>query len=373
VTRCLLVLAGCASLAVAAGIAGAGEGASPAALREAWAARSAAAKSAGDRYALGLWCRENGLLPESSAEFREAVRLDPDHAASREALGERRVDGRWTSPEEAMLRKGLVRHEGRWVLPEEKDDLETPAAERERRRREEDRARTLLRTMAGGDARAARLAREALASVEDRSKTAPLAYALRSAERTVRLHAAGELARIRDRRTLRALVHRAVRDPDAGVREACVEAARAFGDPELLAPFVRSLLHAPDPAHRAAAAEAVGRLGDVRGVQYLVYALEAHGGGPRAHIYVSNQLTFVQDFDVEVAQTAFIADPQVGVVQDGAVLDAQVLGSNVYQTRVERHAVTAALRRLTKEDAGEDAAAWREWMRKNPGKLVAAK
>ena len=50
-----------------------------------------------------------------------------------------------------------------------------------------------------------------------------------------------------------------------------------------------------------------------------------------------------------------------------------VIGSNVYQTRIERHVVTAARRRLTKEDAGEDAAAWREWMRKNPGKPVAAK
>ena len=51
-------------------------------------------------------------------------------------------------------------------------------------------------------------------------------------------------------------------------------------------------------------AEAMGRIGDVRGVSYLVYAIEAHGGGPRAHIYTANQLTFIQDFDVEVAQSA---------------------------------------------------------------------
>ena len=341
--------------------------------RDAWAERSAAAKTATDRYALGVWCRDKGLLPEATAEFREAVRLDPEHAASREALGERRVDGRWTTPEEAMARKGLVRHEGRWVLPEEKALMEMTAPERDRLRREEDRARSLLRTMASGDARAAGLAREALASVDDRSKTAPLAYALRSREKAVRLLAAAELGRIQDRRTLRALVHRAVRDSDPGVRAACVDAAKSFGDAELLAPFVRSMLNAAEPAHRAAAAEAIGRAGDIRGVYYLVYELEAHGGGPRSHIYVANQLTFVQDFDVEVAQTAFIADPQVGLLQDGAVLDAQVVGSEVHQTRVERHVVAGALHRLTGADLGDDAAAWRKWIRDNQDKLVAAR
>ena len=41
----------------------------------------------------------------------------------------------------------------------------------------------------------------------------------------------------------------------------------------------------------------------------------------RANITLINQLTFIQDFDVEVAQTAFIADPIVGIIQDGVVLD----------------------------------------------------
>ncbi len=43
----------------------------------------------------------------------------------------------------------------------------------------------------------------------------------------------------------------------------------------------------------------------------------------RANITLITQLSFIQDFDVEVAQTAFIADPIVGVIQDGLVLDVQ--------------------------------------------------
>src|SRR6185295_73746 len=42
-----------------------------------------------------------------------------------------------------------------------------------------------------------------------------------------------------------------------------------------------------------------------------------------ANITLINQLSFIEDFDVEVAQTASIADPIVGVIQDGLVLDVQ--------------------------------------------------
>jgi hypothetical protein len=124
---------------------------------------------------------------------------------------------------------------------------------------------------------------------------------------------------------------------------------------------------------RAAAADAIGRSGNIKGVALLVYSLEAHGGGPRSYIYAANQLSFIQDFDVEVAQTAFIADPQVGVLQDGAVLDVKVASSEWYSTRVERHAIGRALHALTGADLGEDAKAWRAWMKDNRAKLLASR
>ena len=48
----------------------------------------------------------------------------------------------------------------------------------------------------------------------------------------------------------------------------------------------------------------------------------------RANITLINQLAFVQDFDVEVAQTAFIADPQISIIQDGLALDVKPIVSN---------------------------------------------
>ena len=43
----------------------------------------------------------------------------------------------------------------------------------------------------------------------------------------------------------------------------------------------------------------------------------------RANLTIVNQVTYVKDYDVEVAQTAFIADPLVDIIQDGLVLDVR--------------------------------------------------
>ena len=43
----------------------------------------------------------------------------------------------------------------------------------------------------------------------------------------------------------------------------------------------------------------------------------------RANVTMVQQISYVKDFDVEVAQAAFIADPQVGILQDGIVLDVK--------------------------------------------------
>jgi general secretion pathway protein D len=58
----------------------------------------------------------------------------------------------------------------------------------------------------------------------------------------------------------------------------------------------------------------------------------------RANLTVVNQISFVQDFDVEVAQTAFIADPVIGVIQDGLTLDVRPTVSN------DRQYITMELR-----------------------------
>jgi len=48
----------------------------------------------------------------------------------------------------------------------------------------------------------------------------------------------------------------------------------------------------------------------------------------KASIHLINQITYLQDFEVEVAQTAFIADPVIGLIQEGIVFDVRPTVSN---------------------------------------------
>ena len=58
----------------------------------------------------------------------------------------------------------------------------------------------------------------------------------------------------------------------------------------------------------------------------------------RANVAVLNQITYIKDFDVEVAENAAIGDPEIGTVQDGVVLDVRPVVS------ADRRYVTLELR-----------------------------
>ena len=60
--------------------------------------------------------------------------------------------------------------------------------------------------------------------------------------------------------------------------------------------------------------------------------------GARANISVLTQVAYVQDFDVQIAQAASIADPIINVIQDGVVLDVRPVVS------ADRRFITLELR-----------------------------
>ena len=324
-----------------------------------------ATELAAARFALGTWAQKNGLVAEARREFERAVQADPDHRGARAALGHARHEGRWLDHDDAMAAKGLVRRDGAWILREEAAILDLPEEQRALRREHQAKVRRLLGLWRKGDARARGLAEQSLGTIPDDAKLEPFAWALRSSDTEMRRFAAGELARLGNRRALRPLLHRAVHDPDEDVRHAAIAAAKTIGDPNLATPLIGAL-GSENSRVRTHAADALGRLGDVRAIKYLVYRFEAHGGGaPRVYSMFANQLTFIQDFDVEVAQTAFIADPVVNVIQEGIVLDATVVATEQTYHFTERQVVYAALRKLTGADVPNEQGAWAKWYREN--------
>ena len=174
---------------------------------------------------------------------------------------------------------------------------------------------------------------------------------------------ATELGRIADTRSAPALMRLAVRDPVVSVRKAATKALRACKSATTVRQLVRGL-DSSSLTHRIRTANALGALGDVSAVPHILVRWDMRSGNfPRAHFTQVNQISYVQDFDVEVAATAFIADPIVGTLQDGLVNDVRVLSTEVVMTTRERVSYVRALSELTGAHYGARRKKWHAWWR----------
>ncbi len=333
--------------------------------RDEYAAKAAAvtAENADAHYRLALWCAENGLDAEARVHYRAVVLIDPDHRAARRALGFELVRGRWVAGKDAMRAKGFQEFEGRWVTPEEyallaKDEIAAKEAREARKTGDE----ALKRAWNADEAVRARAMAE-IERLDAKYRLRPLAIAARVDRKDVRLRAIGGLGALNDKEALPALYQRAIFDTDEEVRLAAVGAIKSTDAEGKIGPFVQALGSAFTPV-RVNAATALGTLGDLGAVGPLISRYQVVGGSGQS-VYISqvNQISYVQDFDVEVAQTAFIADPVIGVIQDGLTLNFRALSHTGTYDVYEGAAYAGALRSLTDKDFGNDPKAWAEWYR----------
>jgi hypothetical protein len=146
-------------------------------------------------------------------------------------------------------------------------------------------------------------------------------------------------------------------------------ALRDAREPAVLAPIVRAMGSASQSV-RENAVDALGEIGHIAALAPLVSRLNAlstpqssggGGGKPSASIFVGRQFAYIQDFDVEVAQFAAVADPQVNVLTEGAVLDVRVHGCWQASPAVESRRVRTALHKISGEKPGDSNKAWLAW------------
>jgi len=328
--------------------------------------RRAAAVAADDvdgHYRLALWCQENGLTAYALRHQRAVVTLDPDHRAARRALGYERVHGRWAKGKDAMRAKGFVEYDGVWLTPEEyalaaKDEIAAKEARAAHRAGDE-----ALKQAWSQDPAVRGRAMGEIERIDAKYRLRPLSIAARVNKPDVRMRAVQGLAKLGTADALPPLYKRAVFDQDESIRDAAVAAIKQIDAPGKIGPFVQALNSPFDPV-RTHAVKALGALGDADAVGPLVARYQVIGGsGQSVYISVVNQISYVQDFDVEVAQTAFIADPVIGVIQDGLVLQFRALATDGYIDVYERPALAEALSNLTGKDLGDDPKAWLTWYR----------
>jgi hypothetical protein len=165
------------------------------------------------------------------------------------------------------------------------------------------------------------------------------------------------------------------------VRATAADAIRRDGKVEAAAEYLApGLLHESVTA-RVRTAHAIGLLPSALSVEKLALSgAEAarmpaagglQGGATRGHISITTQTSYIRDYDVEVAQASFIADPKVDVLQDGVVLDVTVLSVTSHRYMVIE-GWRAAIRRLTNEDPGPNPELWADWLRAWRSKRAAA-
>ena len=207
------------------------------------------------------------------------------------------------------------------------------------------------------------LAIRRLAELRDPARTlTPLLSIGRSHERALAAHA---LRRLSPTKSLKPLLQRCALDGSAEVRRESAYALAATGEEGVILPLVRALSSTYSSV-RANSAESLGHAG----FPAAVPALRAHlfrvttgakassaTAPPRNYIFIGTQTAYVQDFDVEVAQFAAIADPQINVLHQGAVLDVRVIAvtSSTTATLTEIRTVNAAIAHLTTEEAAASA------------------
>ncbi len=181
-----------------------------------------------------------------------------------------------------------------------------------------------------------------------------------------RSFAAHALGRLFPGEEVQRLIQHAVLDSSTEVRRYAAQALHTADNPVLVVPVVRAL-NSRYPRIRAQAAEALGFMGYAAAVEplmtYLTSTSQPGGAGrvPHSNIFVGRQFAYIQDFDVEVATFQAVADPQINVLLEGSVLDAGVVGVVEYGYATEMRAARGSLGRLTNENPGRTARAWKNW------------
>jgi hypothetical protein len=295
------------------------------------------------RLELARWCETSGLLLELVRELDAALAERP---------GDRMVE-RFIDRVSDRLSFGFD-----LPLPEEL----TAQDERARSRSIE----SALRTISRLSPTTARIAGARLVELAGWEALEPaLDEDLRRAGPQGRRVAADLVGRFAPATRTKVLLVRAIVDSDEDVRVASAVALGRADEPALILPVERALASS-SPQVRSNAAAALGHMGYVQALPAIASAItapasgSAAGSGPRAHIFIGRQFAYVQDFDVEVATASSIADPQIGVLVEGSVLDVRVLSVTIERTTIVRRLAQSA-GRLLGRDLGDRRSDWEEW------------
>lgn len=231
-----------------------------------------------DHWRMAQWCQEHRLAAEMQYHREQVIRLEPEHADARAALGYERVHGEWLLPAERQARRGLVRHGGEWMVPQaaamDQREHERVVARGAWNNQVSDWRRDLNREHTD---RRFQAALDGFRTVDDPYAAPALASILEdeSEPRDVKLLVVASLGRTHCGTAVSALINAAIKDADAEVRFACLDELERYGRATAVGAFLKAL-RSSDNREINRGAHGLSRLDDPenpRSVDELIDAL----------------------------------------------------------------------------------------------------
>ena len=302
---------------------------------------------------LSNWCRQKGLYDEMFGFFDRLAEIDDEHPVFRKFVGEMA-----TVIDYRGYRAGIPLDGGKL------DELLNRMS----------RSGPTLRAVGG----------ELIRRQPRNAACEALVKALESKQEPLNLVAIELAARLTDEATLEPLIGCALLSTRPTVREAARSALNRFEHDGIIYPFLRALRSKNDGLREHALMGLAG-LADLRTAGSLISHLGALSDGSassasrRAHTFNGSQHAVVNGFDAQVANSAAIAKPIISVVQEGVVLDVNLLGTSPGRIdrrrapahgREERRLTAKVLKTVTGQDYGEDVVLWLEWWKNNKARIL---
>ena len=222
---------------------------------------------------LAEWCKARRLKPQREEQLELLLDIDPDHAESRRILGHVRHNGQWMTREQWMESRGYILHRGKYVTQQELDLLEKSQAEREAETAWYPKVRLWFTWMSGRSRQRAAEGRANLEAIRDPDAAAALVNFLGDHESDgVRLFCVECLSRMQGPKPVRSLAAKSLFDESGDVRRAARQGISEDQQELALEYLVPELRHDSNTIVQRAAS-AIGEMGDLNVVPYLIEAL----------------------------------------------------------------------------------------------------
>ncbi len=218
-------------------------------------------------------CRLKNLRTQREHHLNQILQWDPDHREARVALGFSRVKDQWIKTDQWMQDQGFIRYRGAWRTPQdvalEKARDQADLAEKQWLRKMQS-WRTWILKARGQE----KQAWAAIRAIDDPAATAGLIEIIENEKDPPELRrlCIQVLGKLQTPRSIEVFVQRAMKDPDANIRDACLDELKRFGTQPAVWRF-QTLLESPDNKLVNRAAICLGVLGNRESTRPLIDAL----------------------------------------------------------------------------------------------------